>query len=156
MQNVWFPVREAHIPSDTASVPKLRFRQSALFHYGSAGFQWCFVWLCDCCVLCATLGGARGDARGEVTGGAVLYTEGRPRSTGGASAAAPPSRQLESKTGGSNATKAWQPCCCCWKTDTFRNAALQRKLPLLLIATFPTGKLHFLHVTPFAAQASAM
>ena len=59
----------------------------------------------ECCVMCAALGGARGDARGVVTRGAVLYTEGRPRSTGGASPALPRSRQLESKTGGSNATK---------------------------------------------------
>ena len=106
--------------------------------------------------MCAALGGARGDARGVVTGGAVLYTEGRPRWTGGASPAAPPSRQLESKTGGSNATEAVQACCHCWKTDTFRNAALERKLQLLLIVTFLTGKPYFLHVTPVAARSAAM
>ena len=56
-------------------------------------------------------GGARGRTRGRSPGRPVLYTEGPPRSTGAAPPAAPPSRQLESKDGGSNAKEACKPCC---------------------------------------------
>ena len=48
-----------------------------------------------------------------------------------------PSRQLERTNDCSNAVGACKPCCRCWKTGTFRNAPLQRKLTLLQICTFP-------------------
>ena len=69
---------------------------------------------------------------------------------------AAPSRQLERTNDCSNAVGACKPCCGCWKTDTFRNAPLQRKLTLLQICTFPIGKLWFLHVATVAAQARGM
>jgi hypothetical protein len=115
--------------------------------------------LCPFVLLAYLVYSTGGDTRGEtwqVTGAAVLYTEGPPRSTGAVSPAVPPSRQLESKDGGSNAKGACKPCCFCWKTGTFRNAPLQRKLQLLLIVTFPIGKVMFLHVAPDAPQARGM
>ena len=117
------------------------------------------IMLCPFVLLAYLVYSTGGDTRGEtwqVTGAAVLYTEGPPRSTGAVSPAVPPSRQLESKDGGSNAKGACKPCCFCWKTGTFRNAPLQRKLQLLLIVTFPIGKVMFLHVAPDAPQARGM
>ena len=110
------------------------------------------------CVLrdvCSAGGGTWGRTRGGHRGRGSLYRRAPPVDRRCLSSC-PRSRQLESKTGGSNATAAWQPCCHSWKTNTFRNAALERKLPVLLIVTFLNGKPYFLHVTPFAVRGAAM
>ena len=135
---------------------KLRFGKPTLFHQEYARFQSCFVGLYFHCILCTAPGEHVGEHVAGHRGGRFSIQKGRPGRPVLLPPAAPPSRQLESKDGGSNAKRACKPHCFCWKTNTFRNAPLQRKLPLLLIATFLIGKVMFLHVTPVAAQARDM